>query len=119
MTLLAFLNLLSISVMMLIATYLAGKLVAMKYSLIQCIYQLLVYGNTHCFKWLLRNSYYIWYMALQVCLILTTLTQLGQFMQGNIFTKPLFIFILAPLLWGSLYFLLLSYEKRIKKLKES
>lgn len=116
---LAFLNLLSISIMMLIAGYLAGKLVSMKYSLIQCIYQLLVFGNTSCFKWLLRNSYYIWYMVLQVALILTTLTQLGQFMQGNIFAKPMFVFMIAPILWASVYFLLVSYEKRIKKLKES
>lgn len=114
MTLLAVLNLISILLMVYICGWLAWKLSEAKYGLLTCIIQLIVHKNPHCFRWYFKHTYYVWYMILQITLICITLTQIGMFMDNSIFTRPLFLFIVYPIFYYSLY-RILKYEHKVKE----
>lgn len=113
MTLFAFLNMVSIMIMMLIAAWLAGKLSEMKYSFLFCLLQVVVHWNWSCFGWVKRHPYYVWCAVLQVSLILTALTQIGLFMENSIFTKPIVVFMISPVLWTSVFLILRTYDKKM------
>lgn len=111
----ALLNMFSILIMIRICWWLAYKIKTAEYSLLTCFIQLLVHRNVVCFKWYIYNPRYIWYMVLQLAIMATALTQIGMFMENSIFTRPIFIVTIAPILWFSIYRVLKSYDDKLAR----
>lgn len=119
MTFFMILNAVSILIMMFISTWLAGKLAQLKrdmgYSYIKSAFQILVYFKFGYAKLVFRNPLYVWLALLQLAIIATALTQIGLFMTQSIFTKPIFVFMVAPFLWVSIYAVLRVYDRKLRR----
>lgn len=106
------LYLISIMLMMSIVFWLTVQIAGMRYSLYECIIRRLFWNDCDCWNWLAQNKHYIWYHILILALIGTGLTNTGQLMELEIFTRPLFISLVSPILWLAFLFVLIEISKK-------
>lgn len=69
-------------------------------------------------KWYWHNRVYLWCISARLMLICTNLYLITMFSENSIFQKRLFIFIVSPLLWISIFGVIVLLSVVYNKTKE-
>lgn len=115
------LNYMTICLLGIVAAMLTTYASDSKYSVVKAFARLLFCFDTWYIKWFFRDIQNMLYFFSSTCvlfLIVQDIVLLTLFSQSNIFQKPIFVFIVSPLLWlnlGIVLFLSLFNFESIRK----
>lgn len=103
MTFIHWLNYASITIIMGLCCWLTYFISGAKYSLVKACFRAVFLFDFWYLKWYWVNRIYFWCVTARIFLVCTALTLITMFSDNSIFQKPLFMFIVSPLLWISLF----------------